>query len=212
MYRCESWTIKKAPKNWCFQTVMTEKILESPLEYMEIKPIISKGNQPWIFIGGTDAETEAPILWLPESNSCLFGKDPDAGENLVQEEKRATEDEMAGWHHRLNEHEFEQTPGNNEGRESLACCSPWRHKESDMTEQLNSYNLSTNSISSFNQWCKGSRCQMHGQYCLRTNRSDIFQSPVFFKVLKSEDFLDYFFWGNISSLWKLKAGHRVRKT
>ena len=169
MYRCESWTIKKAPKNWCFQTVMTEKILESPLECKEIKPIISKGNQPWIFIGGTDAETEAPILWLPESNSWLIGKDPDAGENLVQEEKGATEDEMAGWH----------------------------HKESDTTEQLNSYNLSTNSISSFNQWCKGSRCQMHGQYRLRTNSFDIFQSPVFFQVLKSEDFLDYFFWGNI---------------
>ena len=116
---------------------MTEKILESPSECKEIKPTISKGNQPWIFTGGTDAETEAPILWLPESNSWLIGKDLDAGENLVQEEKGATEDEMAGWHHRLDGHESEWTPVVGDGQGGLACCDSWGREESDTTEQLN---------------------------------------------------------------------------
>ena len=105
MYGCESWTMKKwAQKNWCFQTVMLEKTLESPLDCKEIKLVSPKGNQPWIFTGRTDAEVETPILWPPVVKSRLSGKDPDAGKDWKQEEKRATEDEMIGWHHQLNEH------------------------------------------------------------------------------------------------------------
>ena len=125
----ESW----APKNWCFWNVVLEKTLESPLDCREIKPVNPKGNQPCIFIGWTN--TEAPILWLPDAKSWLVEKDPDAGKDWSQEEKGATEDEMIGWHHWLNGHELEQTPGDGEGQGSLACCSPWGHKESDTTEQ-----------------------------------------------------------------------------
>ena len=91
------------PKNWCFWTVVLEKTLESPLECKEIQPALPKGNQSWIFIGRTDAKAETPILWPPD----FFGKDPDAGKYRRQEEKGMTEDEMVGWHHRLNGHEFE---------------------------------------------------------------------------------------------------------
>ena len=96
----ESW----APKTWCFWTVVLEKTLESPLDCKEIQPVHPKGNQPWIFIGRTDVEAETPILWPPDWLTC---KDPDAGKDWGQEEKGTTEDEMAGWHHWLNEHEFE---------------------------------------------------------------------------------------------------------
>ena len=89
--------------------------------------VTAKGNQSWIFIGGTDAE--APILWLPDAKSWLIGKDLDAGKDWRQEEKGMTQDEMVGWHHRLNGHEFEQAPGDGEGQGSLACCSPWGRKE-----------------------------------------------------------------------------------
>ena len=99
----ESW----APKNWCFWTSVLEKTLESPLDCKEIQPIHPKGNQSWIFIGRTDAEAEAPILWSPDAKSWLIGKDPDAGKDWRQEEKGMTEDEMAGWHHRHDGHEFE---------------------------------------------------------------------------------------------------------
>ena len=131
MYRCESWTIKKAEhgKNWCFWTVVLEKTLESPLDCKEIKPVNSKGNQPWMFIGRIDAE--APILWPSDAKSRLIGKDPDAGKDWGQEEKWATEDEMIRWYHWLKGHEFEQTLRDGEGQGSLACCSPWGHKESD---------------------------------------------------------------------------------
>ena len=98
----ESW----APKIWCFWTVVLEKTLESPLGCKEIQRVNPKGNQSWIFIGMTGAEIEAPIIWLPDVKSWLIGKDPDAGENWRQEEKGTTEDEMVGWYHRLNEHEF----------------------------------------------------------------------------------------------------------
>ena len=97
----EGW----APKNWCFQTVVLEKTLESPSK--EIKPVNPKGNQPWIFIRRTDAEAEAPIFWPPDVKSWLMGKDSDGGKDWRQEEKGMTEDEMVGWHHRLDEHEFE---------------------------------------------------------------------------------------------------------
>ena len=99
----ESW----APKNWCFLTVVLEKTLESPLDCKEIKPVNPKRYQSWIFIGRTDADTEAPILWPPDVKNWLIGKEPDAGKDWGQEEKQTTEDEMVGWHHRLNGHEFE---------------------------------------------------------------------------------------------------------
>ena len=95
------------PKNWCFWTVVLEKTLESPLDYKEIQPVHPKGNQSWIFIRRTDAEAETPILWPPHANNWLTGKDHDVGKYWRQEEKGTTEDEMVGWHHRLNGHEFE---------------------------------------------------------------------------------------------------------
>ena len=114
-----------------------EKILESPLDFKEIKLINPKGNQSWTFIGRTEAETEAPILWPPDAKNWLLREDPDAGGDWRQEGKGMTEDEMAGWHHQLNGHEFEQALGVGEEQGSLAFCSPWGHKESDMTERLN---------------------------------------------------------------------------
>ena len=106
-------------------------------DYWEIKPVNPLGNRPWIVTGRTDVEAEAPILWPPDAKSQLIRKDPDAGKDWRQTEKGLTEDEMVGWHHRLDEHEFEHAPGNGEGQGSLDCCSPWSHKESDMSEQLN---------------------------------------------------------------------------
>ena len=128
----ESWV----PKNWCFWTVVLEKTLESPLDCKEIQPVNLKGNQSWIFIGRTDAEAEALILWPPDAKNWLIGKDPDAGKDWGQEEKRTTEGEVVGWHHWLNGHEFEQVLGDGEWKGSLVCCSPWGHKESDTTGQL----------------------------------------------------------------------------
>ena len=125
MYGCESWTYDWAPKNWCFQIVVLEKTLESPLDCKEIKPVNSKRNQSWIFIGRIDVEAEAPIPWPSDSKSRLTAKDPDAGKDWRQKENGAAEDEMVGWHHQLNGHEFEQAPGDGEGQGSLACCSPW---------------------------------------------------------------------------------------
>ena len=119
----ESWM----PKNWCFWTVVLEKTLASPLDCKNNKPVNLKGNQPWRFMGRTDAE--ASILWPPDAKSWLIGKDPDAGEDWRQEEKGMTEDKMDGWDHWLNGHEFEQAPGDGEGQGSLACFSPWGRKE-----------------------------------------------------------------------------------
>ena len=119
LYQKEGWALK----NWCFWTVMLEKTLDSPLDSKEIKPVNPKGNQSWIFIGKTDAEVEAPILWPPDEKSWLIRKDPGAGRDWRQE-KGTTEDEMVGWHHWLNRHAFDQAPGDGEGRGSLACCSP----------------------------------------------------------------------------------------
>ena len=129
----ESWALK----NWRFWTAVLGKTLESPLDCKAIKPVHPKGNQSWVFNGTTDVEAEAPILWPPDTKSWLIGKDPDAEKYWRWEEKGITEDEMAGWHYRLNGHEFEQAPGDDEGQGSLACYSPWSHKESDtvMTEQ-----------------------------------------------------------------------------
>ena len=139
-YGYENWTKKKGER-WrigCFffWTVVLEKTLESPLDCKEIKPVHSKGNQSWIFIGRTDAEVEAPIFWPPGAKNWLIRKYPDTGKDWRQE-KGTTEDEMAGYHHWLNEHEFEQAPGVGDGQGSLVCCSPWGRKELDMTEWLN---------------------------------------------------------------------------
>ena len=112
MYRCESWTVKKAEHQ---RIDVYKLVLESPLDSKVIKPVHPKGNQPWIFNGRTDTEPEAPILWPLDANTQHTGKDPDAGENGRQREKGATNDEMVGYHHRLNGHEFEQTPGESEG-------------------------------------------------------------------------------------------------
>ena len=122
MHGCESWTIKKV-----------------------VNP---KGNQPWIFIGRTDADSEAPILWPPDGRSQFIGKDPDAGKDWRQEEKGMTEDEMIGWHHWLKGHEFEPALGDGEWQGSLECWNPWGHKESDMTEWLNYNRIVMEQISS----------------------------------------------------------------
>ena len=108
----------RKPKNWCLCIVVLEKTLESPLDYKEIQPVHPKGNQSWIFIGRTDAEAETPILWPPDAKSRLIEKDPDAGKDWRQKEKGVTEDEMVGWHHQLNGHEFEQILGDSGGQET----------------------------------------------------------------------------------------------
>ena len=127
--------IRKEHANIISLALVLEKTLESPLDSKEIKPVHPKRNQPWIFTGRTDAET--PILWPPDEKNWFSGKVLDAGKGWRQEEKGTTEDEMIGWHPWLNGHEFEQTPGDGEGQGSLACYSPWGHKESDTTEWLN---------------------------------------------------------------------------
>ena len=99
----ESWVLK----NWCFWTVVLEKTLESPLDFMEIQPVHHKGIQSWVFIGRTDAEAEAPVLCPPDGKRRLIGKDPDAGKDWRQEEKGMMEDEMVEWYHQLDGHEFE---------------------------------------------------------------------------------------------------------
>ena len=129
----EGWALK----NWCIWTVVLEKTLESPLDCREIQPVHPKGNQSWMFIRRTDAEAETLILWPPDAKNWLIGKDPDAGKDWKQEKKGKTEDETVGWHHRLDGHKYEQALGVGDGQRSLVCCSPWGHKESDMTEQLN---------------------------------------------------------------------------
>ena len=129
----ESW----APKNWRFQTMVLEKTLENPLDCKEIKPVNPKGNQSSIFIGRTDAEAEAPRLWPPDVKNWLIRTDLDVGKDWRQEDMGKAEDQIFGWYHWLNGHEFEQALGFGDGQGSLACYSPWGHKESDMTEWLN---------------------------------------------------------------------------
>ena len=135
MYRCESWTIKKTEHQrivafelWCWRR------LQNPLDCKEIIPLNLIGNQPWQFIGRTDAEAEVPILLPPDAKSWLNGKDLGMTEGR---RRRGRQDEMVGWHHWLNRHEFAKTPGDSEGQGSLACCSSWGCKELDMTEWLN---------------------------------------------------------------------------
>ena len=117
--------------------MVLEKTLKSPLNCKENQPVHPKGDESWVFIGRTDVEAGTPILWPPDAKSWLIWKDPDAGKDWGQEEKGTTEDEMVGWHHRLNGHGFGWTLGVGDGQGGLACCGSWGHNESDMTERLN---------------------------------------------------------------------------
>ena len=119
------------PKNWCFWTVVLKKTLESTLD-KKIKSVIPKGNEPWIFIGNTDTKAEAPILFSPDVKSNLW-KRPWCSESLRARGEGETENEMVGWHHWLNWHEFEKTQVDSDGQRSLTCFSSWNHKQLDMT-------------------------------------------------------------------------------
>ena len=116
--------------------MVLEKTLESPLDCKEIQLVHPRGDQSWVFIGKTDVEADTPIFW-PLSVKSWLVKDPEAGKDWRQEDKWTTEEEMVGWHHWLNGHEFESTPGIGDGQGGLACCNSWGRKESDMTEWLN---------------------------------------------------------------------------
>ena len=129
--------------------MVLEKTPEGPLDSREIKPVNPKRNQSWLFTRRTDAEAEASILWPPDLKCWLIGKDPGGGKDRGREEKRATENEVVGWHHWLNGHEFEQAPGDSEGQGSLVCCSPWRCKESDTAEWLSNNSNNTGSVLKF---------------------------------------------------------------
>ena len=134
--------------NCCFHIMVLEKTLGSSLDRKEIKPVNSKGNQPWIFIGRTVGKDEALILWSPDGKGQLIGEDPDAGKDWGQEEKGVTEDEMVRWHHWLSGHESEQSLGYSERQGSLASCNPWGHKELNATERLNNNNYIIERLSS----------------------------------------------------------------
>ena len=172
-------------KNWCFLTVVLEKTLESRLDCKEIQPVHSKGDQSWVFIGKTDAKAETPILWPPHAKSWLIGKDSDAGKDWGQEEKGTTEDEMAGWHHWLDGHEFEWAPGVCDGQGGLACCDSWGRKESDMTEWLNWTELI------FKPWL----WFVHPDYHCSNLDSHIF--------MKGSRFLLFLFLSLVSSSWSV---------
>ena len=139
----------RVPKNWSVWTVVLEKTLESPLDCKGIKPVNPKGTQS-ILTGRTDAVAETPILWPPDAKNWLIGKAPDAGKDWRQDEKGMTEDEMVGWHNRLDGHKFEQVPEVGDGQGSLVCCSPWGHTESYSTEQLTWTELSFKRIFNVN--------------------------------------------------------------
>ena len=130
----------RMPKYWCLPTVVLEKAPESLLDSKEIKPVNLKGYQPWVFTGMTDAEAEAPVFWVSDANRWLIGKVPDAGKDWGQKEKRASKDEVAGWHHWCNEHELGRTLGGGEGQGGLVSCSPLGRKESGTTEWLKNNN------------------------------------------------------------------------
>ena len=157
-------------KNWCFQIVVLEKTLENSSDSKEIKPVNPKGNQPWLFIGRSDAKTNILIVWLSDVKSWLTGKDPDARKDWRQEEKKVTEDEMVGWHHRLIGHEFEQAPGVDDGQGGLACCSLWGSQRVGHTERLNN-NLT---IISF----------IWGSSFIRTYSASYLLFPILFQLLR----------------------------
>ena len=130
------WRKLSANKLMLLDCGVGEDSLES-LDCKETQQVHPEGKQSWIFIGRTDAEAETPILWPPDKKNWPTGKDPDAGKDWRQEEKGTTEDEMVGWHHQFDGHEFEKALGVGDGQGSLVCCSPQGCKESDLTEQLN---------------------------------------------------------------------------
>ena len=141
MYRCESWTVKKAAcwridafELWCWR-----RLLRVPWTARRSNQSLLKEINPEYSLEETDAEAEVPIIWPPDGKSWLIGKDPGAGKHWRQKEMRVAEDEMVGWHQWLNGHEFEQTLGDGEGQGSLVCCSPWTHEELDTTEWLNNW-------------------------------------------------------------------------
>ena len=158
LYHKEAW----ASKNWHFRTVVLEKTLESPLDIEEIKSVNPEGKQSWIVIGRTDAEAETPILWPPHTKSWLIGKGSDAGKDWGQEEKGTTADEMVGWHHQLDGHEFEYSQGVGDGQGGLVCCDSWGRKESDTTEQLNWTELSKLFKPSLHELCEKCRHAVTG--------------------------------------------------
>ena len=131
------------------------------LDYKEIQPVHSKGDQSWVFFGRNDAKAETPVLWPPHEKSWLIGKDPDAGRDWGQEEKGTTKDEMAGGHHWLDGREFEWTPGVGDGQGGLACCNSWGHKELDMTEWLNWTELNWITLEIFKNGSDFSQCLNH---------------------------------------------------
>ena len=143
----EGWELER----WCFLTVVLQKTLKSPLDRKEIKPVNPKGNQPWIFIGRSDAEVEAPLLWPPDAKSWLTGKDPDAGKDWGQEEKGATENEMVGWHHWLNGHEFEQTLGDSKAWRAVV------HGVANSQTQLSKWSTATWCKYSFQDWSQATK-------------------------------------------------------
>jgi len=177
-------------KNWCFWTVVLEKTLESPLDSKDIKPVNPKGDQPWICIGKTDAET--PVLWTPVAKSRLIGKDPDAGKDWGRN-RRGPQNEMFEWHHQLNGHAYEQTPGDSEWQGSLACCRPWGHKESDTT------NWTTATTKSIQFWNQQKPCNFPTQkmFYLVTIIDELISYPLFqlwwiflMIYMKKNDFLE----------------------
>ena len=145
MYGYESWTVKKAERRridafelWCWRRLLRV----SSLDCKEMQPVHPKWDQSWVFIWRTDAKAETPVLWPPHMKSWLIGKDSDTGRDWGQEEKRTTEDKMAGWHHGLDGCESEWTPGVGDGQGGLVCYDSWGHKEWDTTEWLNWTELS----------------------------------------------------------------------
>ena len=142
LYGCDNWTLKRGRtwKNWCLWTVVLEKTPESSSNRKETKPVNLKGDQPWIFTGRTNSEAAAAVFWPSDEKRGFIGKVPDTGKDWGQKEKRASEDEMAGWHHWYDEHELRQTLGDGEGHGSLACCCPWGCKELDTAGRLNNNN------------------------------------------------------------------------
>ena len=166
--------------------------LESPLNCKAVKPVNPKGNQSCIFIGRTNAEAEAPIFLLPDTKSQLIGKDPDAGKDWGQEEKGTTEDELVGWHHWLDGHEFEQTLGDSGGQGSLEHCSPWGRKESDTTSQPNNNTPKKAAqclVSSFGFWreiISQLKITLWHTYCMTRKAARFLTEPSSKKGLQSE--------------------------